>query len=164
MLTTALVPEAARVAMAAKSLAQREELETELRGARLRRSLEALLLRTLELRGSTPPLPHSDQPRGHPAWLPEHLSKATTLYVAPLVDALFAAREWQAGAGVGVVWAPLDKLAAAGPRLRRPLSEAPLPVGTEARCASSVMRTRHRHTAGPRSGPAQWCSAAPSQR
>jgi len=86
------------VAMAAKLLAQREELETELRGARLRRSLKALLLRTPELRGSTPPLPHSDQPRGHPAWLPE-LSKATTLYVA-LVDALFVAHEWQAGAGV----------------------------------------------------------------
>ena len=50
--------------MADGSLAQREELETELRGARLRRSLEALLLRTPELRGSTPPLPHSDQPRG----------------------------------------------------------------------------------------------------
>ena len=79
--TFAGVSEAARVAMAAKLLARREELETELRGARLRRSLEALLLRTLELRGSTPPLPHSDQPRGHPAWLPE-LSKATTLYVA----------------------------------------------------------------------------------
>ena len=78
--TFAGVSEAARVAMAAKLLAQREELETELRGARLRRSLKALLLRTPELRGSTPHLPHSDQPRGHPAWLPE-LSKATTLYV-----------------------------------------------------------------------------------
>ena len=62
--TFASVSEAARVAMADGSLAQREELETELRGARLRRSLEALLLRTPELRGSTPPLPHSDQPRG----------------------------------------------------------------------------------------------------
>ena len=47
-------------------------------------------------------------------------------------DELFAAREWQAGAGVGVVWAWLTALAAAGPRLRRPLSEAPLRVGTVA--------------------------------
>ena len=76
-----------------------DELETELGGARLRRSLEALLLRTAELRGSTPPLPHRNQPRGHPTWLPS-LSKATTLYPA-LVDALFAAREWQAGPGWG---------------------------------------------------------------
>jgi hypothetical protein len=41
-------------------------LLTELRGARLQRSLEALLLRNAELRSSTPPLPHThtDQPRG----------------------------------------------------------------------------------------------------
>ena len=49
------VSEAARVSMAPGSQAQREELETELGGARLRRSLEALLLRTPELRSSTPP-------------------------------------------------------------------------------------------------------------
>lgn len=62
----------------------------------------------------------------------ETLSKATTLYVA-LVDALFAAREWQAGAGWGwcgrrsTSWLPR---AAAALQLRRPLSEVPLRVGS----------------------------------
>ena len=62
--TLASVSEAARASMATKSPERREELELELGGVHLRRSLEALLLRTPELRGSTPPLPHSDQPRG----------------------------------------------------------------------------------------------------